>query len=182
MTTETTQAHPPEAALQELADGSCAPQAQPALRAHVAACASCQRTFAEYLDLFAGLEHFPQPAVPPRFAAEVMARVDAHVAARARDQRVAAVTLLGSLGLAAACFVLAGTGSWAEPVTRWSGLLAEFTRLTGVVTALVGPDAGPARVLLAGALAAVSMPLLGLLYRALQLPAEDTLESPLALS
>lgn len=149
-------------ALQALADGLEVAGAD-----HVQTCAACAATVAEYRALFGGLEALPMEAPPPRFTAQVMARVDAFAHRRAHQRTLAAATLACSAVLAAGFFALAGDGAWAIQISRASSSLVALVQLAQALAATLAPVLRTCRVPLLAGLTALCVPAVAALYRSL---------------
>lgn len=153
--------------LQALADGALDAAARPEALAHLAACAPCSALHAEYRALFGDLAQLEVPPLPPRFAATVMAGVEVRARAQARQQALAACTLLGSALLGAACFVLAGNGAWARQLSEILTHALQLTRLGEVLASALQPALRAFWLPLVAATTGLCVPTLLALYRTL---------------
>ena len=154
--------------LQRHLDGVLSPAESEPVEAHLRECPDCAALRTEYQELFGGLSVLaPPPPPPPRFAEAVLARVIAHEREVARERWVALGTFAGSVALALACFAAAGSHVWAHEVTSWSAALIALSRELHVAVDVLGSLFAAVRLPLVATSAALSLPLLLVLYRAL---------------
>ena len=153
--------------LQALVDGALDAEARATSEAHLASCPACTALNAEYASLFGDLAQLQVPALPPRFAAAVMAQVDVRERILARQRAVAACTLVGSALVGAACFVLAGNGAWARQLSELLAGALQLTRLGQVLLTAVQPALRAFWMPLFVAAAGLCLPTLLALYRSI---------------
>ena len=159
--------HVPDDLLQRHVDGALSPTEGAAVEAHLATCPTCAALLAEYQELFGGLAALPQPLPPPDFAQAVLARVATYERDLARQRWVAGGTFAGSMALALLCFAAAGSHVWAHEMSAWSAAVVGMGRDLHVAVDVLGSLFAAVRLPLLAACAALSLPLLLVLYRAL---------------
>lgn len=154
--------HLSDEALQALADGNEVPDAE-----HVACCAKCQALLAEYRALFSGLEKLEVAPPPPRFTAQVMARVEAREAQLAHQRRLAFLTFAAGALVAFGCFALAGGGIWARQLSALGSSAFTLARLGQVLVDVLRPVLGAFHLQLTAIAAVASIATLLTLHRTL---------------
>lgn len=160
--------HLPDELLQRHLDGALTAAESHEVEAHLGACPTCAALCAEYAALFGGLASLEEaPPPPPRFAQAVMARVATHEREVAQQRWWALGTFGGSVLLALICFASAGSHVWAHEVSSWSTGLVGLWRELHVAVDVLGTLITTLRVPLVAASAALTVPLLLVLYRAL---------------
>lgn len=157
--------HLTDAEAQGFVDGALA--ADEALRAevHLAACPACAAEVGAYRLLSAALDDLEVPALPADFTAGVLARIDAHDRALARERSHALAILAGVVAATAATFALAGAGAWAPTFSAAAAFMGGAAHAFEVGASFVPHVVSALRFQIILAAAVLALPLLLALVR-----------------
>jgi anti-sigma factor RsiW len=156
---------------QRLVDGALSETEAPELERHVAGCAACQANVATYRMLSAALDDLEVPDLPLDFTDGVLARIEVHERAAARERRHAVAILAGVVLATVAAFVVAGASAWAPVLSSAADLLGSGVRAFRIGAGFVPDVLGALRIQIILAAGVIAVPLLVALSRLMPAPA-----------
>jgi anti-sigma factor RsiW len=166
--------HLTDALAQRLVDGQLSAAEAPEVERHVAGCADCQATVETYRLLASALEDLEVPELPADFTVGVLARIDAHELAVARERRHALAIFAGVLAACALAFAVAGASAWAPALSSIADGFGSAARALQIGGAFLPKIVSALRLQIILVAAVLALPLLLALTRLMPAPQAET--------
>jgi anti-sigma factor RsiW len=161
--------HLTDAQAQRLLDGMLFPAEAAEAESHAAGCGECQTVIESFRALSDALDGLELPPLPAGFTEGVLARIDQHERAAARERRFAFGIAAASL-VAVAAAVIFTIGDWAPGLASAVEALGSASRTLRLSVEIATPVVFALRLYLALAAALAALPVLFLLSRLMPAP------------